>query len=176
MFASKLARTILIGRQSLAASSFSGPSVQLIANRCYAAAAARESAMDEATAAQTDIVKNAVKDLLEQRDATRSIADHKNRTEHLQHSYQNFMNLLNEARLSIADCNESQPNHQEFHEETIQAAEAVDNVFAAYGDMLDDFRESEEELTKRFGNVREESAAALKSLRTDLVAMQRKTP
>lgn len=82
--------------------------------------------------------------------------------------------LLNEAQLSIADCNESQPHHQEFHEETIQAAEAVDNVFAAYADLLDDFRECEEDLTKRFGNVREESATALKSLRTDLVAMQQK--
>lgn len=81
---------------------------------------------------------------------------------------------MNEARLSIADCNESQPDHQEFQEETIQAAEAVDNVFAAYADLLDDFRECEEDLTSRFGKVREESATALKSLRTDLVAMQQK--
>lgn len=115
MFAAKLPRTILNCRQSFV-SAFARPSnqkqiqtqiqnqlkvqVQLIANRRYAAAAAREPAMDEATADHTDIVKDAVRDLLEQRSATKS-----NRTEHLQHSYQNFMvSVLKCTQFAVYMC------------------------------------------------------------------------
>jgi len=85
-----------------------------------------------------------------------------------------LQNLLNEAQLSIADCNESHPDGQEFNEEASQAAEAVENVFAAFADLLDDFRGSEAESTKQFGNVRETSAAQLKALRIALAAIQQK--
>lgn len=108
MFAAKLRvhvhvpiTRILIRRQAFV-STCSRPSnqlkVQLIANRCYAAAAAREPAMDEATVAHTDIVKDAVRDLLEQRSTYTSKS---NRTEQLQHSYQNFM-------VSVLKCTNTQ--------------------------------------------------------------------
>ena len=77
--------------------------------------------------------------------------------------------LLNEARLCIADCEESKlVGDQDLQEETAQAAEAVEDAFAAYLDMLEEFQGCDEDLRKRFADVRDESTSQLKSLRNEL--------
>ena len=77
--------------------------------------------------------------------------------------------LLNEARLCIADCVESKRvGDKGLEEETAQASEAVDDAFAAYLDMLEEFQGCDEELRKRFADVRDESTSQLKSLRNEL--------
>lgn len=71
--------------------------------------------------------------------------------------------------MCIADCEESRLDGQEFLAESNHAAEAVEEVYAAYLDMLDDFRGcKEEDLTSQFGNVRDGSASDLKLLRAEL--------
>jgi hypothetical protein len=78
-------------------------------------------------------------------------------------------NLLNEARLCIADCEESKlDGGQEFQEEAAQASEVVEEAFAAYLDMLEEFQGCDGEVRKRLGGVREESTAHLKALRKEL--------
>jgi hypothetical protein len=75
---------------------------------------------------------------------------------------------LKEAKLCIADCEESRL-HDGFLEESTQASEAVEDAYAAYLDMLDDFRAcQEEDLTSQFGSVRDGSATELKALRKEL--------
>lgn len=110
------------------------------------------------------MVKEAVKGLLQQKQTSKTIT-----LEQLQQSHQNFLTLLKEARLCIADCDESRLDGQEFLEESNQASEAVEDVYAAYLDMLDDFRGcKEEDLTNQFGGVRDDSASVLKLLRKEL--------
>jgi hypothetical protein len=53
--------------------------------RCYAAPATREPALDEACAVQTDMVRAAVKELLEQKEANKTIT-----VEQLHQSHANF--------------------------------------------------------------------------------------
>ncbi len=76
---------------------------------------------------------------------------------------------MNEARLCIADCEESKRvGDEDLEEETAQAAEAVDDAFAAYLDMLEEFQGCDEELRKQFADARDESTSQLKSLRNEL--------
>jgi hypothetical protein len=77
---------------------------------------------------------------------------------------------LKEARLCIADCEESRLlDGRVCLDESTQASEAVEDAYAAYLDMLDDFRGcQEEDLTSQFGNVRDGSATELKMLRKEL--------
>lgn len=84
------------------------PAVSL-SHRWHTASAVREPALAETNAVhavQTDMVRSAVKELLEQKEATKTIT-----VEQLQQSYQNFKSLLQEARLCIADCEESKFYH-----------------------------------------------------------------
>jgi len=133
---------------------------------------AREPAVDEATAVQSDMVKEAVKELLQQKQTSKTIT-----FEQLQQSHQNFQTLLKEARLCIADCDESRLDGQAFLDESNQASEAVEDVYAAYLDMLDDFRGcKEEDLTNQFGDVRQGSASDLKLLRKELDKILQEAP
>jgi hypothetical protein len=59
--------------------------VSYFANRWYAAPATREPALDEARAVETDMVRAAVKELLEQKEASKTIT-----VEQLHQSHQNF--------------------------------------------------------------------------------------
>ena len=56
-------------------------------------------------------------------------------------------------------------------EDCKQASDAVDHVYAVYLDMLDDFRQYDGEQAKHIGDIREETSAELKSLRSELNAM-----
>ena len=71
--------------------------------------------------------------------------------------------------MCIADCEESKvAGGEELQEEAAQASKAVDDAFAAYLDMLEDFQGCDEELRKRFSDEREESTVQLKALRNEL--------
>ena len=71
--------------------------------------------------------------------------------------------------MCIADCEESKvTGGEELQQEAVQASKAVDDAFAAYLDLLEEFQGCDEDLRKRFADEREENTVQLKALRNEL--------
>jgi len=130
----------------------------------FSSSLSQEKFIEAVATTDKDLVETAVKELLRERiNSSNIITD-----DHIQQSYENFQHRLKEARLCITDCEDFRSDGQILQEETKQATEAVDEVFACYIDMLDAIRECPEQQKERFGALREKTAIEIKSLRAQL--------
>ena len=77
-------------------------------------------------------------------------------------------NLYQEARACINDCKEARVGSLEFYEEVFTAQKAVDNVFNAYIDLLDDFRRASDDQLKQLCQDRLALANSVKCLRQEV--------
>jgi hypothetical protein len=105
MIASQLTRRMLVRNPTLRVALAVCHPAPAVASRWFAAAAAREPALDETHSVQTDMVRAAVKELLEQKEATKTIT-----IERLQQSHHNFKvretvtATLTQTRLRVFLC------------------------------------------------------------------------
>uniref|UniRef100_A0A7S1CWG0 Uncharacterized protein n=1 Tax=Cyclophora tenuis TaxID=216820 RepID=A0A7S1CWG0_CYCTE len=88
--------------------------------------------------------------------------------EQIKESLESFQNTIREARLSIVDCKEMAPTAMSFVEETKDAADAVDNAFAAYADLLDELRGADMEHQSKYNALRQGICETVKGLRREL--------
>ena len=89
-------------------------------------------------------------------------------------SFLTTQNMIHEARLCIADCEEVHADGASFLEETKHATDAVDNAFAAYSELLDELRSCTAEQQRRHAAARNSVCTNMKALRHDLCQLHAK--